>query len=195
VRSRGQAQRHGLEAIWYPPYLPFVGGCGLGVRRAQLEKMGGFAEDLPYLEDVDLSLRLQRAGVNPVFVPEAVVYVRFREELAAVFRQARRWAQYNVLIYKRRRPAGVRIPHPWREYGRRWRLILRRLRRSRGRIGRYRLAWQIGWHIGLLIGSIRYRVAPAVHTREGRAESRLQHGPPPDSPRMEGAEPRTRLAG
>jgi glycosyltransferase involved in cell wall biosynthesis len=136
VRSRGEAQSDGLQTIWYPPYLPHAGGCGLGVRRYLLEPL--------------------------VFVPEAIVYIRFRAGMKGLFRQARRWAEYNDLVYKRHRPTDMRIPKPWKKYRRGWRRIARRLPEIGDRHGRYGLLWEVGWQVGLLTGSLKHRVAPAV---------------------------------
>lgn len=162
IESRGAAQVDSLQVIWYPPYLPHAGGCGLGVRRNLLELHGDFDESLPYLHDTDLCFRLQQAGVELVLIPNAVVHIRFRHGWKGLFKQARRWAEYNDLVYKRHRPHDLRIPRPWEKYWKGWRRIARRLPEIRDRQGRYALLWQAGWQLGLLTGSIRYRVAPAV---------------------------------
>ena len=55
------------------------GACGGGAayRRAAWEAVGGFDQDLfMYLEDVDLAWRLQLAGWEAVFAPEARLYHR-----------------------------------------------------------------------------------------------------------------------
>lgn len=65
------------------------------------EAVGGFDESLPYLHDTDYCWRIQLAGTELHFVPEAVVHIRTRHTLPGIFRQARNWAEYNVLMYKR----------------------------------------------------------------------------------------------
>jgi len=53
----------------------FLTGCSLFVRTTVLEKIGYFDESYYlYLEDVDLSLRMQSAGMKTVFCPDSVVW-------------------------------------------------------------------------------------------------------------------------
>lgn len=52
-------------------------GCGALYRKSTLEAFGGFDERFfAYLEDVDLGLRLQAAGMQGYYVPSAVLYHR-----------------------------------------------------------------------------------------------------------------------
>ncbi len=54
---------------------PFVTGCCVALRPHLLAKLGGFDEKyFLYWEDVELSLRLQRAGYQTIYQPEAVVW-------------------------------------------------------------------------------------------------------------------------
>lgn len=63
-----------------PPYDqpdPIFGACAGAVlyRRSVFERIGLFDEDFfAYLEDVDLNLRMNRAGIRGYFIPQAVVY-------------------------------------------------------------------------------------------------------------------------
>ena len=61
----------------YDDQTEIFGACGgaAAYRREAWEQVGGFDERLfMYLEDVDLAWRLQQAGWESVFVPEARVY-------------------------------------------------------------------------------------------------------------------------
>ena len=163
VKGRGRDQRDGLQRLWYPPYALHAGGCGLGVKRSLLARLGGFDERLPYLHDTDLCLRLQREGVRLQFVKDATVYIRFKDSLRGAFKQACLWARYNELIYKRYRPAGVAISHPWRRYLSGWKYILGRLPRCLRKNAYTSFAWLIGWQVGLLLGSLKYGIEPAAY--------------------------------
>lgn len=153
------AQGGGLQRVAYPPYLPHAGGGGLGVKRAIHERVGGFDESLPYLEDTDYCFRIQLSGFELHFVPAAVMHVRFSSRPGSLFRQARMWAQYNVLMNKRY-GGGLTLPHPWKLYVQTWRNLIgcaARVFRKESR-----LAWMktLGTQIGLLQGAIRHRTPP-----------------------------------
>lgn len=71
---RGQEQKD--RADFHREILIFsASGCAALYRRQILEEIGGFDEDFfAYLEDVDLGLRLQRAGCHGYYLPKAEVY-------------------------------------------------------------------------------------------------------------------------
>jgi glycosyltransferase involved in cell wall biosynthesis len=159
VNAMSNPQKSGLPKIAYPPYLPYAGGCGLGVKRALHEAAGGFDESLAQLEDTDYCFRLQQRGVELHFVPQALMHVRFSNRPGVLFRQARLWAQFNVLMYKRYRQ-DMRVPRPWRRHLSSWRALIRnapRVLRKETRPGWMRT---LGTQIGVLQGAILYRVPP-----------------------------------
>jgi hypothetical protein len=87
--------------------------------------------------------------------------VRYRHRLGDIYRQALHWADYNVKVYKKYHLAtGMAFPQPWTLYMACWWRVLRRLRSVHYKQGRARLMRGMGWQIGLLQGSIKYRVAP-----------------------------------
>jgi GT2 family glycosyltransferase len=151
-------QKDGLTAYDYPPYLPHAGGGGLAVRRHVHEAVGGFDESLPALEDTDYCWRIQRAGYDFVFAPDAVVHIRHKADPGSIFRQGRTYGRYNVFIYKKYRPLGMpRLG--WLPGVLRWgTLILRTPLLLLDRKNRARWLWQLGWRIGRLEGCFRYRV-------------------------------------
>lgn len=159
VRGIKNPQESGLQRIDYPPYLPHAGGSTLGVIRAAHEAIGGFDEAVQYVEDADYCFRLQRNGVNLEFVPEALVHYRFKDRNSALFNQARRWGERNVMLYKRYRGT-ARIEHPWRRHLSRWYALMRQAPSLLEE--RRRLAWMktLGTQVGILQGTIRYRVPP-----------------------------------
>lgn len=159
VKARGATQVDGLHTLWYPPYRSHAGACGMGASRDLLIESGGFDLTFLRLQDTELSIRLQALGARLCFVPDAVIHVRYREGLMHMFQQARVWAIYNEAVYALH-GNGEGIDGAWRSWFSNWKLVAHHLRRSRRRVARYRAVWQIGWNIGLLQGSLKYRVAP-----------------------------------
>jgi GT2 family glycosyltransferase len=49
--------------------------CNIALRRTRFAAVGGFDERFPFaaMEDIDLRLRLQQAGLEPLFVPRACI--------------------------------------------------------------------------------------------------------------------------
>lgn len=156
-RSRGNPQRNGLGQYRYPPYLPHAGGGGLGVKRAIFEALGGFDESLPYLHDTDFCWRVQLGGTTLHFVPEAVLHVRFRDTFKGIYRQARGYAEYNVLLYKRYRPLGMPALRRTASLPA-WRDLLWGLLWLRSKEDLARWTWDFGWRMGRLQGSLKHRV-------------------------------------
>ena len=81
----GQAQ--GLGGGYCHPTLPYAGAGGLGIAKAVHDAVNGFDTTLKAMagqEDTDYCIRVQLAGTPLVFVPEAVMHVRFRETVTGV---------------------------------------------------------------------------------------------------------------
>lgn len=157
LQSRGNNQKNGLQPYRYPPFLAHAGGGTIGVRRQIFLDLNGFDELLPYLHDTDFCWRAQLAGHALHFVPEAVMHVRFRGNLRTLYRQARNYAEYNVLLYKRYRDKGMpRIS--LRMSARSWWRMIKRLPtiRDKGSFGLW--LWYFAQRIGRLQGSIKHRV-------------------------------------
>lgn len=159
-KVRGNPQRGGVQKAWYPPYLPHAGGSGLGVKRSLHEAVGGFDESLPRLMDTDYCFKIQLAGAELHFVQNAVVHVRHADRLGVLFHQARLWAKYNTLLYKRYRPLGMKISRPWKRYVSDCKPLVRTLPQIRHKGERAAWVWLLGWQIGRLQGSVKYRVFP-----------------------------------
>lgn len=157
VGERENRQSEGLQPYTYPPYLPHAGGCGLGIRREHHEAVGGFDEDFFQLQDTDYCWRVQLMGISLTFVPDALIYVRYREQLIDSYRQAKGYAEYNVLLYKRYLPRGMpRLT--FRSSLLSWYYFLLRTPQLLNPTTRKVWIRQLGWRMGRLIGSIKYRV-------------------------------------
>lgn len=144
--------------LWFPPYVPFAGSGGLGVRRRVHERADGFDESLPVLFDVDFCVRVQELGVDLVHAPDALIHYRFRHAWREIFAQAHTYAVYGACLQKRHKPRDAGFPSlgKWALTG--WRPVLRSLGRIGSRAARAQLAWQLGWLLGRFQGSLRYRV-------------------------------------
>lgn len=163
-RTRRNPQAYGLQRVSYPPYLPHAGGCGLAIERALHEQVGGFDKSLLRLMDTDYCFRVQlQCQVELAFVPEALVYVRYRDTLRGMLRQTRERAIANVALARRYggdRKVSRHSFAPWLSYTRRW---LRQLARAASIRRREQLAEWLrmnAWLIGLLQASWRYRCPP-----------------------------------
>jgi glycosyltransferase involved in cell wall biosynthesis len=157
-RTHLNPQKDGLTSYDYPPFLPHAGGGGLGVTRRAHKAVGGFDETLPALEDTDYCWRLQLAGFQLHFAPDAVVNIRHRGDLGSIYRQGVSYGLHNVMIYERYRGQGM--PRLGLLPGlRKWAsLLLRTPLLLLSREGRARWMWQLGWRVGRIRGCLRYRV-------------------------------------
>ena len=75
------------EGIQQGSFLPFAGAGNLAFRREAFLDVGGFDPEVVWLEDVDLSWRLQLAGHTIGFAPDAIVHVRLRRSISGIYTQ------------------------------------------------------------------------------------------------------------
>jgi hypothetical protein len=154
---RGRPQNTDLPLTSFHPHLRTASGGTIGIRTALFRTLGGFDARIPGgSEDVEFCLRVQLAGHPLVFVPDAVVKMRYRHSRRAMFAQARLWATGHPALEAQFRDAtipaeiqpvtgeiGVSRP---RSRATKLRQILHDLT-SRG--GRARWVWRLGWYTGL----------------------------------------------
>ena len=159
ANSRANNQQDGLQQYKYPPFLPHAGGGSIGFKRDLHALVAGFDEALPMLHDTDFCWKLQLKGYEIQFVPEAVMYIRFRSSFSTIYRQARNYAEYNVLLYKRYQPFGM-PKLSLTEGVRQWAPLFRprRLLKLRHKAQSARWVWQLGWRVGRVRGSIKHRI-------------------------------------
>ncbi len=111
------------SSIFQPRLMPLraAGAGNLGVRRTVFLAAGGFDPALRAVEDVDLCWRIQLAGHELAYRPDAVVHVRYRTSLRQQYRQAAAYARAGRLLAQKYAllspaPAGpVPAPLPWRD--------------------------------------------------------------------------------
>jgi glycosyltransferase involved in cell wall biosynthesis len=157
LATRKNNQKDSVQSYSYPPYLPHAAGCGLGVKREVHELVGGFDEAMLNLQDTDYCWRIQLTGTPLEFVPEAVVHYQLRSDLRQTFRQALRYGEYNVLLYKRYRRHGMpRIS--LKDQIRGWVRLVKGIAGIADEERRARLIRDLGWRLGRLKGSLKYRV-------------------------------------
>lgn len=156
-RDRYNPQADGIQAYTTPPYLPHAGAGNMGVRRALFESIGGFDESFETCFETDFCWKAQLRGIPLTPLRDAVVHVRHREQASALLRQARKYAEYNVALYKRYRPLGM--PKLGVKNGvAGWIGLVRHVADVTRAEHRGRYLWELGWRIGRLKGCLKYRV-------------------------------------
>jgi GT2 family glycosyltransferase len=157
--------QHNLYTHKVPPYLSHAPGCNLGVKRSLHQAVGGFDESFMLAwEDTDYAWRLQLAGHQLHFVPDAVVHYRLPHGLTAIFRQGRNYGEGNVLFYKKYESV-AKISEPWKVRIGYWTRLLRpkTLLGLRSKANLALWLWQYGWRIGHLRGCRKHRIlAPSI---------------------------------
>jgi hypothetical protein len=81
--------------------LPHAGAGNLGVHRSAFESVGGFDPQMRFLQDTDLSWRLQLAGHPLTFVPELIAHVRLRSTLRGMYRQGHNFGAAQARLERR----------------------------------------------------------------------------------------------
>lgn len=157
-QSRKNAQEKELPKIAYPPYLYHAGGGTIGFRKAVFERVGDFDHSLAYLEDTDFCFRAQLAGFKIQYLPEAVIYIRFRSDLKAIFYQAYNYAKYNVILSNRYKSYGTAAKGRWRHFLLAWISLIKAYVRPRYDMASKAIfKRKLGWQTGLLVGVLQNR--------------------------------------
>ena len=160
-QSRINTQQKELPKIAYPPYLYHAGGGTIGFRKAVFEKIGEFDHSLPCLHDTDFCFRAQLAGFKIQYLPEAVICIRFRSDLNAIFWQAYNYARYNVTLSKRYQNYCPARKNRWKRFIAGWISIIKAAFCTRHDMASEAVfKWNLGWHAGLLVGVLQNRCPP-----------------------------------
>lgn len=145
------SQKDGL--MKQPGYYPYAGSGNMGVRRSTFESIGGFDESLLYVFDTDFCWRMGLAGVTLHFVPDALLYVRFRSDFRSAFRQAYNWARTKTWLERR-----YQVPGSDQTVSKRIRTtgvqLLKRGLRVRNKTDLFRWVYRFGWFTGQVRGTL-----------------------------------------
>ena len=140
----------------YVGLFPYASSCNIAIHRDVFERVGGFDESLRVGEDVELSFRLWREGIDLHYEQSASVHYRLRPELGALFRQSRQYGAFQPVMLERLAemdlPVPSRLSHT-RKFG--WLAVNAPLLRSRA--GAARWLWVAGTCVGRLVGGARIR--------------------------------------
>jgi glycosyltransferase involved in cell wall biosynthesis len=104
LNPTGRARARGLAVGEGPGRfgsVPFAHSCNMGVQRSSLEAVGGWDPSLPAGEDVELCIRLWRAGRSLHYEPSAEVHYRYRGTESANWRQAVTYGAAHVDLARR----------------------------------------------------------------------------------------------
>jgi glycosyltransferase involved in cell wall biosynthesis len=153
AHARGiEGQGSGPAGGYCHPTLPYAGAGGLGIARHLHDRVNGFDTTLQAMagqEDTDYCIRVQLAGTPLVFVPEAVMHVRFRDTIRGVFAQAWAWAESGAYVQRRYVPQES-PPSLMRSVYDLARHLAWKLMRARTRADIAQWIWLAGWCAGLL---------------------------------------------
>lgn len=106
ARSRGHL---GQRVHWEWPFRPWGVTANLLVRRQAWASVGGFLEGIRSTGDADFSWRLQDAGWELAYRPDAVVEHWHRERVSRLVRQGARYGAGRAWI-RRRYPGSMPVP-------------------------------------------------------------------------------------
>ncbi|MFB9378736.1 glycosyltransferase family 2 protein [Kineococcus gynurae] len=158
--ARAADQQDGLQNSPFPPYLPHAGAGNMGLHKAAFDAVSGFDPEALYLEDTDLSWRLQLAGYSLVFCAEALVEIRLRASMGRLYRQGYNYGASEAWLQQRYAGVDAHVVEqsvdPVAETSTTSPsggepgavTMLRKLLAIRGRGTFGHFLWQLGWHVG-----------------------------------------------
>lgn len=159
VNARGACdETSGPETGYCHPTLPYAGAGGLGILKSVHDRVSGFDLTLRAAagqEDTDYCIRVQLAGTPLVYVPDAVMHVRFRDSVAGVFRQAWAWAESGLYVQRRYESKGTPHPSAARVTFDLARHLAYKALRVRSRDDLAQFVWLAGWCGGLATAARR----------------------------------------
>ncbi len=148
--------KHATELQTFDGIFPFGPSANLGVQRRAFEAIAGFDVSMHVGEDIDVCLRLWLEGIQLVFLPDAVVHYRYRQDLRSLWKQAVRYGASAPAIAKSLADAGRERPSRWAG-AKRWIWLVRHLPSLRTPAGRARWIVVAGTSLGRILGSVRHR--------------------------------------
>jgi GT2 family glycosyltransferase len=107
-----------------------IAGANFAIRRKTFMELGGFDEEFMSLEDIELGLRLLRAGHQVVYAPHLTVRHVYRDDLETRVRKTSRYGYYECLIYDKH-AAYHAIQAAMPSFGRLHFKLIRRIRKTK----------------------------------------------------------------
>jgi glycosyltransferase involved in cell wall biosynthesis len=156
AKLKKSRQTVGLIEYSYVPYLTHAGASGLAVRKDLHDIVGGFDEEFHVCEDCDYCWKIQLQGTPLKFETDALIHIRHRGTAFERFQQAVKWGTYNVLLVKKYVPLGMPRPKLSDMY-RQWKSVINLLPKIRSHTPRDRLIWSLGYRLGQIKGSIKFK--------------------------------------
>jgi glycosyltransferase involved in cell wall biosynthesis len=144
-----------------PSFFCHAGGCGMGIRTSIHAFVGGFAEEIALLEDMEYCFKVQVSGPKLFYAEDAIVYIRHRSTVSGGFQQAWKWAVFFPLICKRYESSGLRKQSLWTML-KTYLGMIKRLIQGALKGNLKPCLWELGWRLGYLAGCIRHRSMPFV---------------------------------
>jgi glycosyltransferase involved in cell wall biosynthesis len=145
------------EIVTFFNFMPGTGN-NIGLRREVFERVGPFPEDFVASEDIAFSWRYQLTTGDTIhLVRDALYRYRYRESLQALYIQGRKWGASNVLLYRQFRHLGM-PGRTMREAQTEWTEIVLGLVKARTKRDMAACAVRLGYCVGRLIGSAKYRM-------------------------------------
>jgi glycosyltransferase involved in cell wall biosynthesis len=155
--AHGPWQEKGLLYL-ASDFLP-AAGPNIGISKSIFDSVGGYPEDIDFsaAEDLAFAWRVQLSGTRLQFVPGALYRYRHRDSPWGLYRQSLRWGTFLPLLYREFRSAGM-SRRPLRAVLQGWAELSRQLLRARNKRDVAKLMVDVGYSLGRLRGSLRYRV-------------------------------------
>ena len=98
------------EIEWQPDDCVF---SNASIPRALLEELGGFDEAFRKREDLELGIRLLRAGAQPMYVDGAIAHQHFEKTAADLIRDAEAFAVGDVMLARKHPGAVIKGQLAW----------------------------------------------------------------------------------
>jgi GT2 family glycosyltransferase len=99
------------DCLHATPYLPWAQGNNFGMWRMVVDKVGAFDENLlGGAEDVDLSWRIQQAGLTLGRAPDALMAYRLRPTYRETYRQSKGYGHGGIQAARKHRAHGAPYP-------------------------------------------------------------------------------------
>jgi glycosyltransferase involved in cell wall biosynthesis len=147
-------QLKGFNVVEFIHSAPYASGCNMGMRRSLYETIGEINEAIRYVWDMEYCWRVQDAGFQLHFVPDAVVHYRLRQTLGALFRQNRNWGEEQALLRRFNQKAISRIAIVKDSISVLINVLGVVTIFSKARLARW--AFNTGWYVGNLQGNVKY---------------------------------------